>query len=188
MPLHAMIQNQPDEVVIIGVPLNRRRLKPIGRERVRNLRKHLVEALRAVRTMKGPASPLRPEPEGFVGQVVRAACTLCKGWCCKAGGEHAYLDERTLARVREARPELDARAVLRLYVERVPEKAYDRSCIFHGERGCTLDRALRSDICNVYLCGELGDFVLGNVPAKRVDLFAEHEGERRRSRVTRRNP
>ena len=181
-----MIRNQPDEDLTIGVPLNRRRLKPVVPQRVRNLRKHLVEALRAVRTMKGPPSPLRPEPEGFAGQVVRAACTLCKGWCCKGGGEHAYLDERTLARVRDARPELDARAVLRLYADSVPDKAYDSSCIFHGERGCTLDRALRSDICNVYLCGELGDFVLGNVPARRVDLFAEHEGERRRSRVTRR--
>ena len=80
------------------------------------LRKHLVQSLRAMRTMKRPvesASPLRPEPDGFIGKVARAACSLCRGFCCKGGGDHGYLDERVMARVRQARPELDARAVLR---------------------------------------------------------------------------
>ena len=64
------------------VPLNRRALVPNEPERMRRLRKHLVQSLRAMRTMKKPvesASPLRPEPEGFVGKVARAACTLCRG-------------------------------------------------------------------------------------------------------------
>ena len=107
----------------VTVPLNRKALVPAASDRVRRLRKHIVESLRGERELKHPAraaSPVRPEPEGFAGLVARTACTLCKGWCCKGGEEHAYLDERTMARVRRARPELDARAVLRLYSDHVP--------------------------------------------------------------------
>ena len=32
------------------------------------------------------------------------------------------------------------------------------NCI-HGEKGCTLDRSLRSDVCNSYFCDMLGEFV-----------------------------
>src|SRR4029077_713160 len=91
-------------------------------------------------TMKNPeqsVSPLRPEPEGFAARVARTACSLCKGWCCGNGGDHAFLDERTMTRVRCARLELDMHAVLRLYLERVPEVGYEASCIFHGRLGCT---------------------------------------------------
>ena len=34
--------------------------------------------------------------------------------------------------------------------------AYRDLCIFHGKKGCTLDRSMRADICNTYYCGGLG--------------------------------
>jgi hypothetical protein len=163
----------------LTVPLNRRPPAPTSSERVRRLRRHLVYSLRAMRTMKDPtgsASPLRPEPDGFVGRVASAACSACRGYCCKGGGEHAYLDERVMARVRQARPELDARAVMRLYVERVPAVGYDGSCVFHGTAGCTLDRSLRSDVCNSYFCTGLANFMKGAGTAARVVITAG-EGE-----------
>jgi len=146
----------------VSVPLNQRALAPTPPERIRRIREHLVRSLRDLRTMKRPehnASPLRPEPAGFAGTVARAGCALCGGYCCKGGGEHAYLDERDMARVRQARPELEARAVIRLYMERVPVEGYAGSCVFHGKQGCTLDRSLRSDVCNSYFCNGLRDFV-----------------------------
>jgi hypothetical protein len=166
------------------VPLNSRALMPMDPERVRRLRKHLVQSLRAMRTMKRPAegtSPVRPELEGFVGEVARAACALCRGFCCKGGGEHGYLDERVMARVRQARPELEARAVIRLYVERVPATGYAGSCVFHGERGCTLDRSLRSDVCNSYYCGGLADLVKAGAVAGAVEIIAKGDGKGQRS-------
>jgi hypothetical protein len=167
----------------VTVPLNRKALAPVSPERVRRLRKHLVESLRGERVLKykdRSASPVRPEPEGFAGVVARTACALCKGWCCKGGEEHAYLDERAMARVRRARPELDARAVLRLYSERVPQAAYRDSCIFHAPEGCTLDRTLRSDVCNSYFCSGLGHFVTGGDGAVSVVVIAG-EGEATRT-------
>ena len=119
------------------VPRNDKAAVPISLERVRRLRKHLVVTLRSLRTAKNPehsVSPLRPEPEGFAARVARTACSLCKGWCCTNGDDHAFLDQATIARVRRARLPLDGRAVLRLYIERVPEVGYEGSCILHGNR------------------------------------------------------
>jgi hypothetical protein len=140
-----------DDSLPVMVPRNDKAAVPISPERVRRLRKHLVVTLRALRTMENPeysVSPLRPEPEGFAARVARTACSLCKGWCCRNGEDHAFLDEGTMARVSRARLALDVPAVLRRYVERVPEAGYEDSCIFHGKQGCTLDRQLRSDVCN----------------------------------------
>jgi hypothetical protein len=153
-----------DDSLPVMVPRNDRAAVPISAERVRRLRKHLVVALRALRTMKNPehsVSSLRPEPEGFAARVARTACSLCKGWCCRNGEDHAFLDETTMARVRCARLALDVRAALRLYLERVPEVGYEGSCIFHGKQGCTLDRSLRSDVCNSYFCGGLQGYMTG---------------------------
>ena len=167
----------------VMVPLARKALASMPAERVRRLRKHLIASLRTLRTMKGPVSPMRSEPEGFAGEVARTACALCKGYCCKGGGEHAYLDERTMGRVRAAWPELEARAVLRLYLDRVPAESYAGSCIFHGAQGCTLDRSLRADLCNVYYCTALGDFVRNDSSPHRVVVIAGEGDEVRISPV-----
>jgi hypothetical protein len=153
-----------DDSLPVMVPRNDKAAVPISPERVRRLRKHLVVALRALRMIKNPkysVSPLRLEPEGFAARVARTACSLCKGSCCRNGEDHAFLDEGTMARVRRAKSALDVRAVLRLYVERVPEVGYKDSCIFHGKQGCTLDRSLRSDVCNSYFCGGLQVYMTG---------------------------
>jgi hypothetical protein len=153
-----------DDSLPVMVPRNDKAAVPISPERVRRLRKHLVVTLRALRMMKDPeysVSPLRPEPEGFAARVARTACSLCKGWCCRNGEDHAFLDEGTMARVRRASLTLDVPAVLQLYIERVPEVGYEDSCIFHGKQGCTLDRSLRSDVCNSYFCGGLQVYMTG---------------------------
>jgi hypothetical protein len=190
MPRHhftnATRNEDDDDSLIVMVPRNLKALVPTSSERVRRLRKHLVASLRALRTMKDPvksASPLRPEPDGFAAHVAHTACSLCRGWCCKGGGDHAYLDERVMARVRRAQTELDARAVLRLYVERVPEVGYEGSCVFHGAKGCTLDRALRSDVCNSYYCGDLGKYVTDGDATTNVMVIAGEGDAMRKSPV-----
>lgn len=49
--------------------------------------------------------------------------------------------------------------VTEMYVERVPDRGYENSCIFHGAKGCTLDRSTRSDVCNSYFCHGLHSFM-----------------------------
>ena len=173
-----------DDNQAVQVPLNTRAVAAMEPERVWRLRKHLVQSLRGMRTMKRPvesASPLRREPDGFTGEVARAACSLCRGFCCKGGGDHGYLDERVMARVRQAQPELDAPAVMRLYVERVPAAGFVGSCIFHGAEGCMLDRSLRSDVCNSYFCTGLGNFVKNRGWSTGAVVIVAQDGAVRRS-------
>jgi hypothetical protein len=168
-----------DDSVPVMVPRNDKALVPTSPERVRQLRKHLVRTLRDLQKMPDPgrnASALRPEPEGFTGRVARTACTLCAGFCCRNGADDAFLDDRTMARVRAARPALDARATMRLYVERVPTAGYEKSCIFHSKQGCTLDRSLRSDVCNAWFCEGLHVY-LANEGAVTPTVIIAGEGD-----------
>src|SRR3954447_18700631 len=141
--------------VTVTVPLQNSDLVPPAPERVRKLRRHLIEAMRDLREAKRPdrlIQPLTEEPTGFARDVVREGCAQCEGFCCKGGGEQAYIDERTMARVRRDHPDLDARAIIRCYVEAVAALAYRDSCLFHGRHGCTLPRSLRAELCNSYYC------------------------------------
>jgi hypothetical protein len=148
-----------DDSLPVMVPRSDKALVPTPAARVRQLREHLRAALHVMKDPTCSASPLRPEPRGFAARVAHTACSLCKGWCCRNGGDDGFLDDRTMARVRIARPDLDERAVLRLYLARVPVAVYKHSCIFHGDRGCTLDRSLRADVCNAYFCGGLSAYM-----------------------------
>ena len=127
-----------DDSLSVMVPRSDRALVPMSAARVRRLRKHLVEMVREATALKKALSAYPPEPTGFAARVARAACSLCRGWCCQNGGDDAFLDDQTMARVRRDRPQLDAQALLRIYVARVPALVYQDSCIFHGRRGCTL--------------------------------------------------
>jgi hypothetical protein len=161
------------------VPRNDRKLVPVAPARIRKLKRHLIEALRAAPPKAGPADT-PPPLTGFTARVAQAACTLCRGWCCRNGGEHAYLDERTIARLCRATPGLGARAILRAYTARVPVEAYEGSCIFHARQGCTLAPDQRSDVCNTYFCGGLGAYVTSGDPTQPVTIFAG-EGKQVRS-------
>jgi hypothetical protein len=116
-----------------------------------------------VRCVSQAVKCFQQTPDGKHGsaRVARTACSLCKGWCCRNGEDNAFLDETTMARVRYARLALDVCAVLRLYVEQVPEVGFEDSCIFHGKQGCTLERSLRSDVCNSYFCSGLQVYMTG---------------------------
>jgi hypothetical protein len=172
-----------DDSQPVMVPRSDKALVAVSPERVRRLREHLIKTLRELRVAKHlehVASPMRPEPTGFAARVARTACSLCKGWCCRNGDDDAFLDDRTLARVRLVRPDMTEAAMLRLYLERVPPVAYRESCIFHGKQGCTLDRSMRADVCNSYYCGGLGAFVKAGGEPMPTKVFAG-EGEKLRT-------
>jgi hypothetical protein len=178
-----MSKRVPDhDAVPVMVPRNDKSMVAVSPERVGRLLEHLTNELGDLRKAKHLdrfASPDRPGPTGFPATVARSACSLCKGWCCRNGHDDAFLDDRTLARVRLARPEMTEQDVLRLYADRVPPAAYRDSCIFHGKQGCTLDRSMRSDVCNVYYCGGLEAFIKSYAePAPTVVIAGERGGMR----------
>jgi hypothetical protein len=69
------------------------------------------------------------------------------------------------------------------YLDRVPAESYHGSCIFHGRAGCTLDRSMRTDICNQYFCGGLTDYMKSDEPAAPTMVLAGSGKKMRRSPV-----
>lgn len=87
--------------------------------------------------------------------VLGRSCATCRGECCTAGGDHAFLRDDSIARVRREQPALDAAAMLARYADYLPARHYRGSCVYHASDGCTLPRELRSNLCNRYVCGGL---------------------------------
>ncbi len=83
------------------------------------------------------------------------ACATCRGQCCTAGGNHAFLRGENLTRLRNEHPEETADSLLARYAAHLPERHYRDSCVYHTVSGCALPRTLRSDLCNRYICGGL---------------------------------
>ena len=169
----------PDVPAPVAVPRNDMPLTPVAPDRVRRLHKHLVQALGDARALGSIPSPYAPPPTGFAALVAQTACSLCKGWCCRNGGDDAFVDDQTMARVRRDRQDLGTNALLRLYTDRVPAMAYRNSCIFHAGSGCTLDRSLRADICNSYFCRGLGTYLTDREPdTPRIVVAGKGAGTR----------
>ena len=136
MPLK--LPDSDNDYLPVTVPRSDKPVVPVSPERVERLRQHLLETLRDLRKARRIdrlVSSVSPEPDGFRSVVARTACSLCRGSCCRHGGDEAFLDERTLARFRVAKPEITDQAITRLYLDRVPEVVQGESCIFHGKRG-----------------------------------------------------
>ena len=175
--------------VLVTVPNLNEVLEPPPKDRIRGLKRHLIQSLRDLRRAKRPERLIQtpaPEPAGFTARVISAGCATCLGHCCTGGGDHAYIDERTMARVRRDHPDLDAGAVIRLFLSRIAEVSYRGSCLFHGPMGCTLGRGLRAHLCDAYFCNGLKDFLTRAPEPDAVQILASRDGRERRSPVLRR--
>jgi hypothetical protein len=172
--------------VVVKVPLLNEPLEAPSSARVRLLKKHLVRSLRDLRVAKRPDKLIQkptPEPTGFTATVLATGCATCQGHCCKGGGDHAYLDQWAMARVRRDNPDLDARGIIRRYLERLAPLSYRDSCLFHGPGGCTLGRGLRAELCNAYYCDGLREFLKRAPVPDRVRVVAARDGRERQSSV-----
>lgn len=175
-------QTDTQPTVGIEVPGQREALAPPPAERVRALKRHLIASFRdlvAARRKDRLIQKRAAAPDGPHGSAVAGACAHCAGSCCMAGGTHAFIDERTLARVCAERPALGARAVLSAYVGAVAPRSYLGSCLFHGETGCTLERGLRAELCNAYYCNGLKDVLRISLKVGDSVVVRTHAGEER---------
>jgi hypothetical protein len=101
-----------------------------------------------------PPAPPRPE----LAAVFGGACATCKGFCCRTGGDRAWLTTGTMQRYMDAHPEQGPGEVLEAYAAHVRPETVLGSCVYHQLDGCSLPREMRSDICNRYFCDGLHAF------------------------------
>lgn len=100
--------------------------------------------------------PAAADPPPDARETLSAsACAACRGSCCGAGGDHAYLTEETMVRAMDARPGRTLAEIVNDYLGYLPAESTRDSCIYHGPEGCGLPRELRSPTCNTYRCAKL---------------------------------
>jgi len=118
----------------------------------------------------GPTGdPPVPElPATAAETLTRAACMSCRGHCCRHGDLHAFIRPATLRRHLKLHPEQTPAQALQVYLSHIPSEATAGSCIYHGRRGCALPRAMRSDVCNRYLCEDLERLQSVVAPGKAI--------------------
>lgn len=161
---------------VVLMPANMRGLVPLPAAARDGFRAHLatVVAEAFVRPLRDNAAPMSAQEAserddagetlsrdpGLPAHMVQGSCATCRGSCCTAGGTRAFLTADAVHRVRAQRLTLGEHApapavITALYESALPAEHYEGSCVFHARMGCTLQRTLRSNLCNRYQCGEL---------------------------------
>ncbi|MCC6127145.1 MAG: hypothetical protein IT426_19460 [Pirellulales bacterium] len=155
-----------DAIQPVVVPANERKIANLPERRKRAFRDFLTEiisqaaALRAKSavTPRGEtaldSSPVPPELDSLLGR----GCATCRGRCCNAGGDRAYLSADTILGYMHHHPEQRPRDVLESYLSLLPNKSYQDACIYQAKNGCALPREMRSKISGDFFCEELRQF------------------------------
>ena len=159
------------EPFVAVVPANTRQTEPVPAEVRAAFLDRLTETLEALQARDAEdsadsAETVAPEAHDWMPTVDQEridamaamsgrACGVCKGECCTAGGDHAFLRAESLVRIRREHPALSDAALHAEYDAFIPVRHYRGSCLFHTPTGCTLPRTLRADLCNRYTCGGL---------------------------------
>lgn len=179
---HAVVRNgrpthTAERVPVALVPRNGARMRRTAARRHAMLAQRIRELLVTMR-QTGPE-----QDDGFIEQpaplnvaetrVVITVCSACKGACCAAGREHAFLRVRTMRDYAAAHPLLTDDEIVQAYLAHLPANALHPGCVYQGARGCTLPRDMRSAICNSYLCTGLQGAVDAATP-ETVGVFVAH--------------
>lgn len=90
--------------------------------------------------------------------VSNRLCGMCRGGCCTAGGNAAFITSATIRRVREQMPELSDEDILQAYLSRLSTQTITDACINQTTTGCVLPTEMRSDTCNGFFCDALSDW------------------------------
>jgi hypothetical protein len=82
-------------------------------------------------------------------------CGMCKGGCCAAGGNAAYITSATIKRAKKRQPGLSDEDLVQAYLSRLSSQTITNSCINQTTTGCVLPTEMRSNTCNGFHCDTL---------------------------------
>jgi hypothetical protein len=171
-------QHTATEWPVALVPRHRARVRRLSRHRQARFEARLRALIAFVHTHDASADErtlASPPPLGNeAAQLVAATCSACRGACCANGGDHAFLRTRTLRDMMAQHPALDDEGVVAAYLGWLPERTMTGGCVYQSAHGCTLPRALRSSICNAYVCGGLQRALRDVVPGETRGVYVAH--------------
>lgn len=178
-----LVGAQPNSstIPLAVIPYWEFRLTNLAEGRRRAFRNHLNLMLshatenRNFTPAEGKDPPMTPQVQELIGRV----CAFCEGWCCRGGGNHAYITADTLRRYMAANPHLRPREVLANYLDRLGNRVNYLSCIYHGPKGCGLPADMRSDTCNQYFCTGASRLLaeIGSAAPMELVVAKEADGE-----------
>ncbi|MEM6635240.1 MAG: hypothetical protein AAF667_05045 [Pseudomonadota bacterium] len=180
-----LVQDQLDAVdaadlKIALVPFQAEPLRPLPAYRREMFTAFLDEALEMAFQSWPPEKDLAPWDNKPADEpaIVDAACGTCRGKCCRFGANsHAFLSAEFFQFLHLNDPTLTADTLTEYYLSHIPDQSVDGSCVFHGPMGCTLDRDMRSDVCNDFICTALAELSAGWVGGEPAVLVGEARGK-----------
>ncbi|MCS7465282.1 hypothetical protein NZK35_01180 [Stieleria sp. ICT_E10.1] len=161
------------------LPSNQRRLVGISKRELRPFIDRLMGVISRAAAIRFGNATLEDDGVGYKTPVnlsqsqlaiLGNGCAVCRGHCCFQGRGHAFLYVDTVLGYMQRHPDQRPRDVLEAYVSRIGPKAYEDSCVYHAETGCTLPRDMRSKVCNGYLCKGL-DEILDQLQDSSPEVF-----------------
>lgn len=176
--LYSVVQSCSESGRISKVPNCDESLTVLPADRTRKFTEHLKQVLQqateivselrssssvlteyAHRDWEGEKPPILPVLNG---------CTTCRGYCCRNGGDTAFLSAGQIAWQLLSDPTLTIESIEKYYRLQLPEESIDDSCVFHTAQGCSLPRKQRASICNDFHCWELQEVLANHNPGKEL--------------------
>jgi hypothetical protein len=177
----AGIQN-PEDFIPVAIPINLRHIRHLPEKRRRmfcDQLKQLIEQAAAEHrssthltddsTMQTKHDAQMQSTE--LHSILSVVCAVCRGSCCKNGGDHGYIKVDTLVRYMRQHPELQQHQVLEEYLSFLPKKTYEDSCVYHTRLGCSLPRHMRYEGCEFFACHGLADIKEHVIYTKSTRFF-----------------
>lgn len=152
---YARLPDDAPGVLQLLIPCGPRRARPVGPVRRARYRAHLAAVAAAAAALAPGGAAESADAASAASSMPGRLCGLCGGGCCTRGAEHAYLSPPILRRFMDAHPRLSPDEVVAAYLDRLSVNSQAGSCINHTRAGCSLPRAMRSDICNDFACTAL---------------------------------
>lgn len=148
-----------DDITVGIVPYKAAYIVPLPDDRKIAFQTHLDQIIAdAFDQENAPLSSLMfsRETDG-TQEIISAGCTACQGSCCQRGAKNnAFLSADLIRYFCRTTPELTADMVRNTYLNALPDEGSVKdSCVFHGSKGCTLDRNIRANLCNTFSCIDL---------------------------------
>lgn len=110
--------------------------------------------------------------EPMLRDISNRMCGMCKGGCCAAGGNAAYITSATIKREKKRQPGLSDEDLVQAYLSRLSSQTITDACINQATTGCVLPTEMRSDACNGFHCDTLSAW-LDRPSEERADtIFA----------------
>ena len=176
--LHTTLENNPgllkNNTYVLSIPTGLSRMTPLPEERIKAYTEHLKDIIGKA---AGYVSPQElPEDQSYdahakllavekrlngnpgLREVSDKLCSMCRGGCCAAGEDHAYITVNSMRWFMDRRPDLSQQDILNLYLSKLSPETIEDACINQTISGCTLSRELRAVTCNMYYCDPLVDF------------------------------